>query len=245
MKKSTAGKLKSLIYPLAFILIILLSVVYKFVFKGDGGLTIEAFKSKKTAQLTDGSETSDMQGEVTTPYSSSAALTTLTESSVTVQVISIYICGEVRNPGIYEAPKGVMLNEIIEDAGGLTENASVNNINLVYQIESNMSIYIPSEEEISKGFSGGDVIRQDGVYVWGGSSGGSGSTDGGGTAIQTVNINTASLEELKTLPGIGDVTAQAIIDYRKNNPFQTIEDIKNVTGIGDSKFNRIKDYICV
>jgi competence protein ComEA len=239
MKKSTAGKLKSLIYPLAFILIIILSVLYKFVFKGSGDFTVEAFRSGKTAQLTDVSGT---VGETKSVNPSDAMSETTIESAVTVQVISIYICGEVRNPGIYEAPKGVMLNEIIEDAGGLTERASVNNINLVYQIESNMSIYIPSEEEISKGFSGGDVIRQDGVYVWGGSSGGS---DSGSTVIQTVNINTATLDELKSLPGIGEVTAQAIIDYRKNTPFQSIEDIKNVTGIGDSKYNRIKDYICV
>ena len=240
MKKSTAGKLKSLIYPLAFILIIILSVLYKFVFKGSGDFTVEAFRSGKTAQLTDASGT---VGETKSVNPSDAMSETTIESAVTVQVISIYICGEVRNPGIYEAPKGVMLNEIIEDAGGLTERASVNNINLVYQIESNMSIYIPSEEEISKGFSGGDVIRQDGVYVWGGSSGG--SSDSGSTVIQTVNINTATLDELKSLPGIGEVTAQAIVDYRKNTPFQSIEDVKNVTGIGDSKYNRIKDYICV
>ena len=240
MKKSTAGKLKSLIYPLAFILIIILSVLYKFVFKGSGDFTVEAFRSGKTAQLTDASGTA---GETKLVNPSDAMSETTIESALTVQVISIYICGEVRNPGIYEAPKGVILNEIIEDAGGLTERASVNNINLVYQIESNMSIYIPSEEEISKGFSGGDVIRQDGVYVWGGSS--AGSSDSGSTVIQTVNINTATLDELKSLPGIGEVTAQAIIDYRKDTPFQSIEDIKNVTGIGDSKYNRIKDYICV
>ena len=240
MKKSTAGKLKSLIYPLAFILIIILSVLYKFVFKGSGDYTVEAFKSRKTNQMTDASGT---EWETKSVKPSDTLSETTVESSVTIQVISIYICGEVRNPGIYEAPKGVMLNEIIEDAGGLTERASVNNINLVYQIESNMSIYIPSEEEISKGFSGGDVIRQDGVYVWGGSSGG--GPDSGSTVIQTVNINTATLDELTSLPGIGEVTAQAIIDYRKSTPFQSIEDIKNVTGIGDSKFNRIKDYICV
>ena len=168
---------------------------------------------------------------------------TVVSSSETVQFISVYICGEVRNPGIYDAPKGVMLNDIIEDAGGLTENASVNNINLVYQITGNMSIYIPSEEEMSQGFTGGDIIRQDGVYVWGSSQEGASDTGGGGTLM--VNINTASLDELKSLPGIGEVTAQAIIDYRKDNPFGSIEDIKNVTGIGDSKFNRIKDYICV
>ena len=48
-----------------------------------------------------------------------------------------------------------------------------------------------------------------------------------------------------TLPGIGEVTARSIVDYRKETPFTSIEDIKNVSGIGDSKFNRIKDYICV
>ena len=238
MKKSTAKKLKNLIYPLAFILILILSVVYKFVLKGSGDFSIEAFKTKKTAQLTE-QETS------VTDVSSSVNVDNSAESSnqVTVQIISVYICGEVNAPGIYEAPKGVMLYEVIEDAGGLTEKASVNNINLVYQLQTNMSIYIPSEEEIAGGFSGGDVIRQDGVYVWGGNTGG--MPDGGSASVQMVNINTASLDELKTLPGIGDVTAQSIIDYRNSTPFTAVEDIKNVSGIGESKFNRIKDYICV
>ena len=89
-----------------------------------------------------------------------------------------------------------MLNDIIEDAGGLTEDASVNNINFVYQITGNMSIYIPSKSEIEKGFNGGDIIRQEGVYVWGNQQG-SGS-DTGSTGISIVNINTATVDELKT-----------------------------------------------
>lgn len=241
MKKNTANKIKSLIYPLAFVLIVVLSALYKFVFKGSGDFSLEAFKSGKTSQTSTSSETVETEEPVGSSVQESFA--TSSEPAVTVQVISVYICGEVNNPGIYEAPKGVLLNEIIEDAGGLTEAASVNNINFVYQIESNMSIYIPSAEEIEGGFSGGDIIRQDGVYVWGASSGGSGGETGGADLM--VNINTASADELKSLPGIGDVTAQAIVDYRKNTPFKSIEDIKNVTGIGDSKYNRIKDYICV
>ena len=137
----------------------------------------------------------------------------------------------------------MILNKIIEAAGGFTEEASENNVNLVYQIESNMSIYIPSEDEITQGFTGGDIIRQEGVYVWGAQSGASGGTDQSATLM--VNINTATEEELKSLPGIGDVTAKAIVNYRKDTPFKTIDDIKNVTGIGDSKFKQIKDYICV
>ena len=245
MKKSTAAKLKNLIYPLAFILVIILSVVYKFVFKGSGGLSIAAFRSGNEAQLTDASSDSAAAQE---PGSQEAGAIVILESSETatesVEMVSVYICGEVINAGIYEAPKGVMLNDIIEAAGGLTEAASVKNINFVYQIECNMSIYIPSEEEIAEGFVGGDVIRQDGVYVWGASSsGGTGETASGNT--QLININTASESELMSLPGIGEVTAKAIIDYREENPFKSIEDIKNVSGIGDSKYDRIKDYICV
>ena len=239
LKKSTTKKFKSLIYPLAFILIVILSALYKYVFKGSGDITLQGFKSGKTALVT---ETTALDNLVQETGVQTTVQVLPAETCETIQFISVYICGEVRNPGIYEAPKGVMLNDIIEDAGGLTENASVNNINLVYQITGNMSIYIPSEEEITKGFAGGDIIRQDGVYVWGNASGG--SSDSGGSTLM-VNINTATLDELKSLPGIGEVTAQAIIDYRNTTPFTSIEDIKNVTGIGDSKFNRIKDYICV
>ena len=239
LKKSAAKKFKSVIYPVAFILIVILSALYKYVFKGSGDITLQGFKSGKTASVTETTASDDYYHETGIQVTVQDTAPATVE---TVRLISVYICGEVRNPGIYEAPRGVMLNDIIEDAGGLTENASVNNINLVYQITGNMSIYIPSEDEIKNGFTGGDIIRQDGVYVWGNSSGGS-SEPGGSTLM--VNINTAALDELKSLPGIGEVTAQAIIDYRNTTPFSAIEDIKNVTGIGDSKFNRIKDYICV
>lgn len=239
LKKSAAKKFKSIIYPVAFILIVILSAVYKYVFKGSGDITLQGFKSGKTASVTETTAPDDLYQETGIQVTVQDTAPSTVE---TVRLISVYICGEVRNPGIYEAPLGVMLNDIIEDAGGLTENASVNNINLVYQITGNMSIYIPSEDEIKNGFTGGDIIRQDGVYVWGNSSGD--SSDPGGSTLM-VNINTAALDELKSLPGIGEVTAQAIIDYRNTTPFSAIEDIKNVTGIGDSKFNRIKDYICV
>jgi len=239
LKKSAAKKFKSIIYPVAFILIVILSAVYKYVFKGSGDITLQGFKSGKTASVTETTAPDDLYQETGIQVTVQDTAPAIVE---TVRLISVYICGEVRNPGIYEAPQGVMLNDIIEDAGGLTENASVNNINLVYQITGNMSIYIPSEDEIKNGFTGGDIIRQDGVYVWGNSSGD--SSDPGGSTLM-VNINTAALDELKSLPGIGEVTAQAIIDYRNTTPFSAIEDIKNVTGIGDSKFNRIKDYICV
>lgn len=240
LKKSTAKKIKSLIYPLAFILIIILSAVYKLVFKGNGDLSIRAYKNGKTASLSENSVAESIPAE-TSRYSVTSESSE--QPAASIQMISVYICGEVNVPGIYEAPKGVILNDIIEDAGGLTPMASVSNINLVYQIQGNMAVYIPSHKEIANGFSGGDIIRQDGVYVWGNSSGT--SYDSGGSTALMVNINTASEEELKSLPGIGEVTARSIIDYRKDNPFSSIEDIKNVTGIGDSKFNRIKDYICV
>ena len=242
IKKSTKATIKKLVYPLAFILVIILSVVYKFVFKGRNDITVNAFKSGRSAVIT--TAESHASGPTDTGTGSFVlSEATTSKASETIQLVSVYICGEVNKPGIYEAPKGVMLNVIIEDAGGLTENASADNINLVYQITGNMSIYIPSRTEVEKGFNGGDIIRQKGVYVWG--SGQGSSSDGVSGSVSIVNINTASADDLKTLPGIGDVTAQAIVDYRKKNPFKAVEDIKNVTGIGDSKYNRIKDYICV
>lgn len=241
-RKNIKTKIKKVITPLAFILVIILSAFYKFVLKGSGDFSISAFKNDRRASVTESAapETTAEKSET----ESSQTSVTPTNPKETVQLISVYICGEVNKPGIYEAPKGVMLNDIIEDAGGLTDDASVNNINFVYQITGNMSIYIPSKEEIEKGFNGGDIIRQEGVYVWG-NNGQSSGADTGSTKTLMVNINTATVDELRTLPGIGEVTAQTIVDYRNKTPFKKIEDIKNVTGIGDSKYNRIKDYICV
>ena len=240
LKKSTTKKVKTLIYPVAFVLIVILSAVYKLVFKGNVLPVVEAFKNTRSYQLSEETEVVSSFSETDTPASSDDTSRIVVE---TVQTISIYICGEVINPGIYEAPKGAMLNEIIEDAGGLTIDASADNINFVYRIECNMSIYIPSKDEIAGGFAGGDIIRQDGVYVWGVSS--DQNTSSGEETVLMVNINTATADDLKQLPGIGDVTAQAIVEYRKDKPFKSTEEIKNVTGIGDSKYNRIKDHICV
>ena len=242
MKKSASGKIKRFIYPLAFILVVILSVLYKLVFKGSGDIFIQTVKGGKNSIVTSSavSETGEM---VPSDISGDNPSYNPSESTEKAILISVYICGEVNKPGIYKAPKGVLLNDIIEEAGGLTKEASVNNLNLVYQITSNMSIYIPSESEIRQGMNGGDIIRQDGVYVWGNSSGTGSDPDG--SSIQKVNINTATVDELKALPGIGEVTAKAIADYRKTKPFKSIEDIRNVTGIGESKFKRIKDYICV
>lgn len=239
-RKSTTVKIKKMIYPAAFVLIVILSAVYKYVFKGSGDITVGAFKNGKTVTVTGDTAESIAPENTTGP---TAITSDANDTPDPVPLISVYICGEVMNPGIYEAPKGVMLNEIIEDAGGFTGNASSDNINLVYLIECNMSIYIPSKEETAKGLTGGDIIRQDGVYVWGAAAGM--TPESGNKDAVMLNINTATVEELKTLPGIGEVTAKAIADYRKDNPFKTVEDIKNVSGIGESKYNRIKNHICV
>ena len=77
--------------------------------------------------------------------------------------------------------------------------------------------------------------------VWGSSA----DTDPGESSGGLVNINTATLEQLMTLPGIGEVTASAIIEYREQAYFERVEDIMNVTGIGEAKFNGIRDLICV
>ena len=84
-----------------------------------------------------------------------------------------------------------------------------------------------------------DIIREEDEYIWGDAADGQLET---GTLI---NINTASKEELMTLPGIGEVSAQAIIDYREQQTFTSIDEIKNVSGIGDAKFDKIKAYITV
>ena len=136
--------------------------------------------------------------------------------------ITIHIIGEVKYPGIVILKSGQRIVDAIEAAGGETEEADLNKLNLAQLLNDGDKIYVPNKSDEIEDYK---------------------DTTG---KSSTVNLNTATLEELTSLPGIGESTAQKIIDYRKQNgKFKTIEDLKNVSGIGESKFDNINDKITV
>ena len=149
--------------------------------------------------------------------------------------IIVHIAGAVKQNGIVEAKENARINDIIEAAGGLTENADLSQVNLAYVVEDGQKIYIPSIEEYEEKTE--EIIQE---------NAGNAIIEEIITENSFVNINKANLQELCTLPGIGEATAQKIIQYRQENgKFNTIEEIKNVSGIGDAKYESIKDLIIV
>lgn len=145
--------------------------------------------------------------------------------------IKVYITGEVKNQGVIELEEGARIADAIEKAGGQTEQASLKNVNLAYQLEDGQKIYIPNINDTET------EIIDDGA---------SGVVDDATIKQTVVNINKADEKELQSLNGIGESLATSIVQYRKENGnFETIEDLKNVPGIGDSKFENIKEYIKV
>lgn len=153
--------------------------------------------------------------------------------------IAVHITGEVNKAGIVYLPESSRLVDAIEKAGGETKNADLSQVNLAYQLQDGEKIYIPSKKEkiteyITKG--NGDNVVSEGIENSNNMKG----------EKSKVNINTASISELDSLPGIGASTAQKIIDYREENgKFSRIEELKNVKGIGEAKFSEIKDRITV
>ena len=153
--------------------------------------------------------------------------------------IIIYITGEIQKEGVYELKENSRVLDAIEIAGGLKENANIEDINLAQILEDESKIYIPNKNDenikndnqnnidnISKNTT--ETIKKDGSII----------------KSEKININTASQTELETLPGIGPSTALKIVNYRKEKgKFKNIEDINNVSGIGESKFSKIKDLI--
>ncbi len=164
--------------------------------------------------------------------------------------IIVHISGEVKNQGVVELEENSRVNDAIEKAGGVTENAYMKDINLAYKLEDGMKIYIPSKEEVENSKNNGTSVNggvssSNEYYSYGENTNGSSNVNSKkDESNKKVNINTANKEELDTLPGIGEATAGKIIDYRnKNGKFKTKEEIKEVSGIGDSKYEQIKDLI--
>ncbi|MDO4482718.1 MAG: helix-hairpin-helix domain-containing protein [Bacillota bacterium] len=152
--------------------------------------------------------------------------------------IIIDVEGAVTYPGIVRLEEGGRVYEAVEKAGGLLDTADTKYVNLADFVRDGSIIYIPfeGENEASSGGTGENA----------GAAGTSVSSGASGTGGTLVNINTADSSILVTLPGIGEAYAQAIIDYRNTSGFfQKPEDIMNVSGIGESKYEKIKDLICV
>lgn len=144
------------------------------------------------------------------------------EKTVQESKIKVHIIGEINSPGLYELGEGSRINDLILIAGGQTENANLNKVNLAYELSDGEQIYIPS------------IFDEETEYNNKESSSSSGK----------ININKASLEDFQTISGIGPSLAQKIITYRNSiGKFSSIEELKNVSGIGDKKYESIKDFV--
>jgi competence protein ComEA len=165
------------------------------------------------------------------------------DATASPTVTVVHVDGAVTNPGVYtlqtSSPRVI---DAVEMAGGLCDDAKTDTINLAAPVGDGAKVHIPREGE--------EAIAGDAPVTDGGVPNDEGSASSGGTASvgsgDLVNINTADAEQLKTLSGIGDATAAAIIEDRdQQGPFATPEDLMRVSGIGEKKFAKIKDKICV
>lgn len=147
------------------------------------------------------------------------------ESADENKEIMVHISGAVKNPGILKINSSKRVVDALEMAGGATDDADLDKINLAAKLHDEEKIYIPKIGEVSSNEISSLV------------SSGENSNAG------KININTADSTELQKIPGVGAKTAEKIINYRSQNSFSSIEDIKNVDGIGDKKFESMKDYI--
>ena len=153
------------------------------------------------------------------------------------KTIMVDISGEIITPGVVKLPEGSRIIDAITAAGGKTEDADLSKVNLAYILDDGVQLYIPRyneklEKEIVQTEPGVGII-QEGINTT-------------SKKDSKVNINTANKEKLATLPGIGEGTAEKIIEYRsKTGKFKTIDEIKKIPGIGESKFKSLKDKITI
>ena len=158
--------------------------------------------------------------------------TIINEDSIDRNKIIVEIKGEVEKPDVYQLEEGSIIKDLIDMAGGVTEEADLSRINRAEELLNHELIIIGNINDETES----SVVQNNSTY----SSNGNNS-DKGNTLI---NINTADLEQLKEITGIGNIKAQSIIDYREaNGGFKSLEELKNVDGIGDKTFEKIKDQI--
>ncbi len=162
--------------------------------------------------------------DVWTDVSVPTEQTTQTTTSMPQQIILVDIKGAVKKPGVYELPVNARLHDLVNVAGGLTDDAEDRQVNMAIVLADQQLVYIPRK---------GETVEQTNLPPQVGNE-------------SKVNINTASAEELQTLTGIGEKKAQAIIDYRtQNGNFQSIDQLTEVDGFGEKTVEKLRDSITI
>jgi len=149
-----------------------------------------------------------------------------TTEVVEQDLITVDVKGAVKSPGIYNLPLGSRVHDAVQKAGGMTENADSKNLNLAQKVSDESLVYVPSKEETDIQEASPNTTSS--------------------KETKKVNINKASLEELKQVKGLGGKRAQDIIDYRESNgKFKSVDELKKVSGIGAKTIEKLKDYVTV
>lgn len=172
------------------------------------------------------------------------------KDEVKTEKIIVDIKGEIKKPGVYNIKAGSRVNDLINEAGGLSKNANTRFINLSKKLEDGEVVVIYSNKEINDAKKNDKLevtapcvceeVKNDACY----NENSTNNNTNNGSKI--VNINTASIQDLTTLNGIGESKAKAIVSYRdKNGKFKAIKDIMNVSGISETLFSKIKNNITV
>ena len=192
------------------------------------GLLVGGFVLLKPAPQTPVKET-NLQAEVAAVSKDSSAEKEVTKEELVEQdLITVDVKGAVKSPGIYDLPVGSRVNDAVQKAGGLTEQADSKSLNLAQKVSDEALVYVPTKGEES-------ASQQT-------ASGAASST----IKENKVNLNKASLEELKQVKGLGGKRAQDIIDHREaNGKFKSVDELKKVSGIGAKTIEKLKDYVTV
>lgn len=215
------------------------------------------------ADTSDSADSNDSAAAGSGTDSGDSAGATATQSANSGTVV-VHVTGAVHRPSVVSLSAGVRVQDAVEKAGGLKEQADAEAINLARVLQDGEQIHIPArgeEPDQSRADSDGAASNADGGAggdPGGDPSGGAGSGNAGDNAADApdsaaadpnpgaeVDLNTADLTALETLPGVGPVTAEAIIAYREEQPFASVEDLLLVQGIGPKTFESLKDLVTV
>lgn len=175
-----------------------------------------------------------------------SAQSAVTSKAAQAKTVRVQVSGAVLEPGIYDVPANCRVEEAIAAAGGLTENADSERVNLVRKVRDGMQIRVPvqkttrtSSTQRKKAQAKSD-LGESALGKSGGAKAGPGRNN---SMMQSVRINSASASELQQLPGIGPALAQRIVETRNNGRFTSADDLLRVPGIGKAKLAKLRDYV--